>query len=334
MRNLYTIQLQTYDNIEIVISDDKSSDDTVAKIIDLQSDYRFPIILNVNETNAGYDRNYRKSIELATGEYAMVLGNDDTLNNIDAVSDIVRFLKTNHYPDIGYCNYVEEAEPQNIFERAKSTAVHGSGFEIALQYYSGFSFVAGIIYKTEAFNRYNTSKHDGSIYAQMYLGLLMIASGCTFFTIAKPFILKDISDSKGLKAMETYKSKLAKSWKSYEKGDGGLPSVSHVLISAMEDASDQKDKTIAYKILRRIYGVTFPYWIIQYKAYGSIYASLGLIHGLYPPSTINWIKIDFIGKVRLMALYITMSIAGIILPISIFKRYEKKFRRYTRMNIV
>lgn len=329
-KNLEIISRQTYQDIEVNISDDCSTDNTREEIGQIRKNYKYPLNYFRFESNQGYDRNYRKSLELASGEYAIVLGNDDSLFGNDAIEKLAEYLKKFKYPDIGYCNYVEESKPGIVTERAFSNAVHGSGVEVALKHYNGFSFVAGIIYKKSTFDQFNTSKHDGSIYAQMYLGLLMIASGCRFFTIAEPLVLKDLTDEGGKTAEETYKTRLPKSWKHYRKADGGLPGVSNVLISALQDATGHKDKQLAYAILKRIYGVTFPYWIIQYKKYGSLAASVGLIQGLFPPSTINWPSIGSWGKIRLIGIYTIMSLAGILLPSSLFDQMSARLRRIVK----
>jgi len=330
MRNLEILSRQTYPNIEIVISDDHSTDDTAAQLSRIKSTYPFTIIYQVNAQNEGYDRNYRKSIELATGDYAFVLGNDDSLYSPDAIQKLVDFLEYHQRPDIGYCNYVEEAAPDVVIQRAMESKVFGSGLDVALRFYNGFSFVAGIIYKKQAFDKYNTAKHDGSIYAQMYLGLLMIASGCTFFTMNETLVIKDISAADGNRAHETYKNKLAKSWKEYQVGDGGLPSVCYVLIEALQDALHYEDKSLGYKIILRMYRVTFPYWIMQYKKYGSLAASMGLIQGLFPPATRIWNKMNRWGKIRIMITYVFTSSAGLLIPFALFHFFENKLKALAR----
>ena len=79
LRSLLIIEKQTYPNIEIVISDDCSIDETVKEITDLATHYKYPIVFDRNEKNMGYDRNYRKCIEMSSGDYALVIGNDDSL---------------------------------------------------------------------------------------------------------------------------------------------------------------------------------------------------------------------------------------------------------------
>ena len=324
------LENQTYENIEIVISDDCSQDDTIEQIKNLSKIFRIPIVLGTNEKNTGYDRNYRKCIELATGDYAIVIGNDDTIYEPTSIEFLVNFLISNNYPDIGYSNYVEENNQSFVVERARSTKIHGSGIEVAIDHYNGFSFVGGLIYKKSAFDKFNTSKHDGSIYSQMYMGLIMIASGCTLFTIKEPLVLKDLHNADGSFRWSYYRDGLPKKWKDFRMMDGGLPSVAKVLISATQDALGYQDKGLAFRILKRIYSITFPFWIIQYKKYGSFTAAIGLIIGINPQKHGIWNNLNRFGMIRLFAIYISRSIAGLLFPVVIFSLVERYLQRVVK----
>lgn len=324
---LRMLENQTYDNIEIVVSDDCSQDDTIERITNLAKSFRFPIVLGTNDKNTGYDRNYRKCIELASGDYAFVIGNDDTILEKDSIEYLVNFLKSNDYPDIGYCNYVEEKDKSFVVERARSTKVHGSGIETALRHFNGFSFVGGLIYKKSAFNKYNTDKHDGSIYSQMYMGLVMIGSGCRLFTIQKPLVLKDLHYEDGSFRWSFYRDGLPKKWKDFKLMDGGLPSVANVLISATQDALGRRDQTLAFKILKRVYSITFPFWIVQYKKYGSFTAAFGLVRGINPRRSINWSKINIFQKIKLYTIYVFVSSVGLLTPVFLFDKFERYLQK-------
>jgi glycosyltransferase involved in cell wall biosynthesis len=163
VKNIETISAQTYPDIEIVISDDCSTDNTEAEIRKLQPQSRFPIVYRRSSTNLGYDRNLRQSLEMASGDYCFVLGNDDTLNGPDAIRFLVEFLRANDCPEIGFCNSAAYTKPSEVTERAARTAVVGSGKAVALKYYRSFSFVAGVIFKRDAFLEVNTDQYDRSI---------------------------------------------------------------------------------------------------------------------------------------------------------------------------
>ncbi|WP_158542192.1 glycosyltransferase [Pedobacter chinensis] len=67
---------QTYQNLEIIVVDDKSTDHTIAKIEEwMKKDSR--ISLYKNEENLGYNRNFEKAISLAKGAYISLSDQDD-----------------------------------------------------------------------------------------------------------------------------------------------------------------------------------------------------------------------------------------------------------------
>lgn len=70
---------QTYSKLEIIISDDCSTDQTFAIIERLAKQYQGPheIILNKNETNLGLVPHFNKVMEMTRGEYIAVAAGDD-----------------------------------------------------------------------------------------------------------------------------------------------------------------------------------------------------------------------------------------------------------------
>ncbi len=69
------IKAQTYDNIEIIVTDDCSDDDTV-KIIE----ERYPeVIVRINEKRLGLTGNWNRAVSLATGKYIKLMGQDDII---------------------------------------------------------------------------------------------------------------------------------------------------------------------------------------------------------------------------------------------------------------
>lgn len=327
LMSLDIISRQTWNDVEICISDDCSTDDTTAQIEALKKTYRYPIVYSRNEVNAGYDRNYRKSIELASGDYCLVIGNDDSLYNNQVLEFLAKFLTENNLPEIGFCNYVEQLNPSLVIERAHRTAVLGTGNEAALKNYSNFSFVGGVIYKREAFEKYNTGKFDGSVFAQMYLGVLMIANDCRLFSIHEPIILKDLRIEG--KMSNNYRETLAKTWKDYKVVDAGLPSVINVLINGFKDAGTLNQNTV-YRIFKKIYSITFPYWILDYKSNKAFPEAIGLISGLNPVKNKNFKLLNAFNRMRILAIYSFSSAASVATPVSIFRSLKTRVYNYLK----
>ncbi len=321
LKSLAIIEEQTYPNIEIVISDDCSSDDTTEQITKLSSRYKFPIVYDRNIKNLGFDRNYRKCIEMASGDYAFVIGNDDTFNKPEHVQFLVTFLEQNNYPDVGYCNMIEERSDNVLVKRAWGNRVIGAGPETALRNYSCFSFVGGLIYKKDVFDKYNTSRYDGSAYSQMYLGVFMTSMGARLFCIEEPLIIKDILLNGEFR--ESYRNRIAKTWKDYKIVDGGLPSVINVLVSALRDSNALTQSRI-YSIFKKIYATTFPHWVLDYKENGAFPEAWGLVRGVRPSRNTNLKLLNWWNRQKIRMIYIFSSIISLLTPVFIFKLVKQK----------
>lgn len=68
---------QTYKNIELIVVDDQSKDDTVAVVKSIQDDR---IKLYINEENLGMSGNWNRCMELCTGEYIKLICADDLIH--------------------------------------------------------------------------------------------------------------------------------------------------------------------------------------------------------------------------------------------------------------
>ena len=84
---------QDYTDMEILIIDDCSTDDTVAAA------NSHPVRLIVNETNLGIGGNLTKCMQEAKGEYIIYLCGDDYFCDTHVVSDMVRIFET--HPKVG-----------------------------------------------------------------------------------------------------------------------------------------------------------------------------------------------------------------------------------------
>ena len=77
---LDSIISQTYDDIEIIVCDDCSKDDTV-KIIEQYAKNDSRIKIYQNEKNIGFKKNFEKAITLCSGEYIACSDQDDVWTN-------------------------------------------------------------------------------------------------------------------------------------------------------------------------------------------------------------------------------------------------------------
>jgi glycosyltransferase involved in cell wall biosynthesis len=92
-----SILSQTYSDLEVLILDDCSPDNTA----EVAKSFRDPRVTHIrNEPNLGHLRNYNKGIGLARGKYIWLLSADDYLRKPYVLEKYVSLL--NKYPNVGY----------------------------------------------------------------------------------------------------------------------------------------------------------------------------------------------------------------------------------------
>ncbi|WP_163322471.1 glycosyltransferase family 2 protein [Draconibacterium mangrovi] len=138
-RALRSALSQNYDNLEIVVSDDCSSDNTekiVKKYLNNGNIHYFR-----NETNLGRVENYHKTLyERAKGDYVLNLDGDDELIDNNFISDSIELLRKFKFTP----NLVVACKRTNKEETLKYN-LHQ--IEEEFRSISGVDFVLGLLYK-------------------------------------------------------------------------------------------------------------------------------------------------------------------------------------------
>ena len=92
-------------NVELIVMDDHSPDDTEAVAARYASDPRVKYVRN--DPNLGHLRNYNKGIGLATGKYVWLISADDCLRAKDAVERFVGLMEANPKISYAFCSAME-----------------------------------------------------------------------------------------------------------------------------------------------------------------------------------------------------------------------------------
>lgn len=90
---------QTYKNIEIIISDNASTDDSWEIIQEFERKYRNKVFIARNYSNFGTDHNFAACWAVRKGTFHVVLGSDDILEPV-FIEKTMRVMQ--NYPNIGY----------------------------------------------------------------------------------------------------------------------------------------------------------------------------------------------------------------------------------------
>ncbi len=126
---------QTYENIEIIIVDNKSTDNTWSVLERLaKEDSRIKIFQN--ETNIGPVRNWKRCIDEASGEYGKILWSDDLIAP-EFLEKTIPFL-ANH--DVGFVFTSTEVFMNGTTKRIQFHDIGESGFYHSEKYIDGALF--------------------------------------------------------------------------------------------------------------------------------------------------------------------------------------------------
>lgn len=113
---------QSYDNIECVVVDDCSPDDSMAKCEKMIADYHGPISFVVlhHPSNRGLSAARNTGTDAATGDYIMYLDSDDALTS-DCVEKLVRPLLKDSSVEMvmGNCEYCSDGYPLPAHYKSK-----------------------------------------------------------------------------------------------------------------------------------------------------------------------------------------------------------------------
>lgn len=150
---------QTYDNFELILVNDGSTDDS-KKIIDSYKDKR---IIRINQENMGVSDARNKGIKKATGDYLVFIDSDDyvekdLLSNINksiSDEDVFRYQIRRIYNNGNISDYHEEEFTKLIGKDAFRKIVNYHYVEIACSYIikrdyfmkNNFSFVCGKLHE-------------------------------------------------------------------------------------------------------------------------------------------------------------------------------------------
>lgn len=144
--------IDTLPNIEIVISDNCSSDDTEDKVKNFKNDYQnLKITYSKNQKNLGYGKNINKLIELASGKYIWLCGDDDKINDL-AIKNLLDILtvKAPNYLVLNSSHYDLKTKlftEKNILKNIDSQFVNSS--KVLDEYFEIIVFIGSNVFRKD-----------------------------------------------------------------------------------------------------------------------------------------------------------------------------------------
>jgi putative colanic acid biosynthesis glycosyltransferase len=143
-KTMLNIINQTYKNIEFIIIDGASNDNT----LEIVKKYRQDINVLVVEKDKGIYDAMNKGLTLSTGEYVLFMNCDDVLNTEQALENIAKKITSNKFPDFVYGDSFEEASDTDQLY-SKSARNH------KFLWYGMFAHHQAMIYKMSLVKEHN-----------------------------------------------------------------------------------------------------------------------------------------------------------------------------------
>lgn len=114
-KQIDSILAQTYQNIELIISDDNSSKKEVRETLKKYEEKDARVKLYIQEKNIGYIKNFEFLLEKAEAEYIMFCDHDDIWYE-NKVEESIKKLKSENV-DLVYCNSTQINEKDEVIKK-------------------------------------------------------------------------------------------------------------------------------------------------------------------------------------------------------------------------
>lgn len=314
---LKSFNFQKFKSFEVCISDGGSTDGRWQEIVSYLEECDFKYIFSRSETNLQYDCNLRASIELATGNYCLLMGNDDEFIDENVLFDINAMIVLYMSPGVVITNYKENST-NKIIRRVRKTKLYKGNVDVAVKNFRNYSFVSGVVLDQMTCRKFATNRWDGSEMYQMYLGTRIVASGLNFLSYDYKAVGKDIQI-------------IGEEVDSYTKREKNfninlkpiclpLHSIGNLVVDAVVPFTPVKKmnniiRTVFFNYLLFTYG----FWIFNYREVQSWRYSAGVCFAMAPSKVMKGLKYSYITGLYIWIVYLTVTVSGLLLPSFMFR---------------
>ncbi len=172
-----SVFLQDYDNIEYIVIDGKSSDNTL-NIIEQHKD---KIDYYISEPDKGLYDAMNKGLSLASGDYILILNSDDYYT-LDAVSSLIAAK------NYGACDFVSAQRIFTFSDSTKNYLVASIPFN-ATVYLNNPLVHETILISAEIYNKFGFYNTDYKIIADWVFIKKLFDAGLTLYEIPRPLLM-------------------------------------------------------------------------------------------------------------------------------------------------
>jgi glycosyltransferase involved in cell wall biosynthesis len=309
---VHSFKYQQFRAFEICVSDGGSTDGREHEVVDALRDSGVPFVYRRSPVRLPYDANTRTAIGLARGQYCVLMGNDDALNGPDALSDL--WADMQKYGPLGVvisdcCDY---RTGERAF-RIRETALCGADARVAAMHFRNFSFVSGIVLEREPAQALASDSWDGSEMYQTFVGCRMIAFGKRLLERGAVLVRKDIAIPG--ESVDSYANR-PKIWPCpVIERKVPLGQLGRLVADAIAPRTLPSDRRkLNETILLQLLGLTYPYWLFEYRRLQSWHYAAGIAIGMRPSNTAAGVELGLVRCLRVWTLYALVTGLGLSIP--------------------
>jgi len=307
---------QTFKDFEVCISDDCSNDGKEQDLIAYLQASGMRHKYRRNEKNLRYDGNLRSAIELSTGRYLVLMGNDDGLAGPDVLERLRQEIQRTGDIAVAITNY-REMPTGRRYDRMSKTGVLGAGPECAAAMFRNYSFVSGIVLDGPGARALASPIVDGSEMYQMYLGTRLVAAGGRFLSVAEVMIDKDLQIEG--QDVESYRARPRLDPCPIVKRPLPMGRLLEVVAQGLRPHTSPAElDRLLFSVGRELYSYTYPFWGIEYRRVQSWRYALGVIWGFSPAEVAARQGLSRVRFALLWLIYAATSSAALLAPIALF----------------
>lgn len=171
-RCLLSIDAEPTYNVEVIVSEDCSpKQEEIRNIVDNyanSSSYR--VIYNSNPHNLGYDRNLAKLISLASGEFILLMSDDDSFVKGSLNSCIKKISQFDSNVCMAYTYFVYLGS-DGYGRKHRGDMIIDKGLASCCKYVYDAILFSGLIFRNNAINNFDAERFLNVNYFQVYLFL-------------------------------------------------------------------------------------------------------------------------------------------------------------------
>jgi Glycosyl transferase family 2 len=316
IKALSTFEAQTFRDFEVCISDDCSTDGRTEDLLRHLRSSGLTYVYFRSSENLRYDCNLRRAIDLSTGRYVWLMGNDDGLSSPDALA-VVRDELIRHAPvAVAITNY-REALTGHVYRRMNTTGVLGAGLAAAVGSFRRYSFVSGVVFDGPAARREASPRCDGSEMYQMYLGTRLVGAGGSLLSVDRVCVDKDLQVP--CQSVDTYR-RLPKAppWPVVERP---LPMgrLLEIVAAGLEQyhSGRERERNLV-SVAMQLYTFIYPFWGVEYRRVQSWSYALGVLIAVRPSRIARGLGLSFVAMLRLWSRFLLCGAVALVTPIGVF----------------